>query len=76
MGEDSCLSVRYGLASAVQKVELLLFIPRHGSRYHCLVSFLVQIKKMKDIFLMDAVSIMSHTAATDPASPLGTFPSP
>ena len=50
MGEDSCLSVRYGLASAVQKVELLLFIPRHGSRYHCLVSFLVQIKKMKDFF--------------------------
>ena len=48
VGEDSCLSVRYGLASAVQKVELLLFILRHGSRYHCLVSFLVQIKKMKD----------------------------
>ena len=27
-------------------------------------------------FFMDAESIMSHTAATDPASPLGTFPSP
>ena len=39
-------SVQYGSASAEQMVELLSFIPRHGSRYQCLVSFLVQIKKM------------------------------
>ena len=39
-------SVQYGSASAERKVELLSFIQRHGSRYQCLVSFLVQIKKM------------------------------
>ena len=49
-GRDSCLSVRYGSASAVRKVELLSFIPRHGSRYQCLLSFLVQIKKMNWVF--------------------------
>ena len=39
-------SVQYGSESAEQMVELLSFIPRHGSRYQCLVSFLVLIKKM------------------------------
>ena len=74
---DSCLSVRFGSASAVQMVEFLSFIPRHESRYEFPVSFLVSIKKMNKVFFSNgAESIMPHTAATDPSSPLGTLPSP
>lgn len=47
---DSCLSVRFGSASAVQMVEFLSFIPRHESRYEFPVSFLVSIKKMNKVF--------------------------
>ena len=76
MGEDFCLSVRYGSASAVQKVESLSFIPRHGSRYRYLVSFPIKIKEMNKFLFNGAESTMPHKAATDPASPLGTLPSP
>ena len=49
---DSCLSVRFGSASAVQMVEFLSFIPRHESRYEFPVSFLVSIKKMNKVFFL------------------------